>query len=85
MDSDPDPAIYGIDLQDANIKLFFLNKFFCLFHYFLKVHLLHFLRAKSQKEDANSRDYGFSYYFCSMIEGPKTYGTVKVGNFDLGR
>jgi hypothetical protein len=30
MDSDPDPAIFIIDLQDANKKIIFLNKFFCL-------------------------------------------------------
>ncbi len=28
-DADPDPAIFVIDLQDANKKLFF-KKFFCL-------------------------------------------------------
>jgi hypothetical protein len=30
MDPDPDPAIFVIDLQDANKKLIFLTKFFCL-------------------------------------------------------
>jgi hypothetical protein len=30
MDPDPDPAIFVIDLQDANKKLIF-SKFFCLF------------------------------------------------------
>jgi hypothetical protein len=29
-DADPDPAVIVNDLQDANRKLFFLNKFFCL-------------------------------------------------------
>jgi hypothetical protein len=28
-DSDPDPAIFVIDLQDANKKIIFLKKFFC--------------------------------------------------------
>ncbi len=28
---DPDPAIFAIDLQDANKKLIFLNNLFCLF------------------------------------------------------
>jgi hypothetical protein len=28
-DSDPDPAIFVIDLQGANKKLIFLKKFFC--------------------------------------------------------
>jgi hypothetical protein len=30
MDPDLDPAIFNIDLQDANKKLFFFYKFFCL-------------------------------------------------------
>jgi hypothetical protein len=42
-DADPDPAVFIIDLQDANKNLF-KNKFF------LKMHLHHFLRIKSQKE-----------------------------------
>ncbi len=29
-DADPDPAVFVIDLQDANKKLIFLKKFFCL-------------------------------------------------------
>jgi hypothetical protein len=29
-DADPDPAIFVIDLQDANKKLNFLKKSFCL-------------------------------------------------------
>jgi hypothetical protein len=29
-DSDPDPAIFVIDLQDASKKLIFLHNFFCL-------------------------------------------------------
>jgi hypothetical protein len=48
-DSDPDPAIFVIDLQDASKKLIF--------------------KIKSQKEPQNSRNQGFSYYFCMMIEG----------------
>jgi hypothetical protein len=37
---DSDPAIFVIDLQDVNKKLFFLNSFSA--YYFLKVHLHHF-------------------------------------------
>ncbi len=48
--------------QKTNFK-----KFFCI--YFLKVHLHHFLKTKSQKEVTSSRNQGFSYYFCLMIEG----------------
>jgi hypothetical protein len=42
-DLDPDPAIFVINLQDANKKLFSA-------YYFLKVHLHHFSKIKSQKE-----------------------------------
>jgi hypothetical protein len=37
--------------------------------YFLKVNLHHFSKIKSQQESQNSRNQGFSYYFCMMIEG----------------
>jgi hypothetical protein len=46
---DPDPAIFIIDLQDANKKLIFLEKSFSAY-YFLKVHFHHFSKLKSQKE-----------------------------------
>jgi hypothetical protein len=64
---DPDPAIFVIDLQDASKKLIY-NTIFSAY-YFLKVHLHHFSKIKSQKESQNSRNQGFSYYFCMMIEG----------------
>ncbi len=38
-------------------------------YYFLKVHLHHFSKIKSQKESQNIRNQGFSYYFWMMIEG----------------
>jgi hypothetical protein len=52
---DQDPAIFVIDLQDAN-KFFFLQVF--LLNYYLKVHLRH-LKKKSQ----NSRNQSFSFHF----------------------
>jgi hypothetical protein len=64
---DPDPAIFVIDLQDASKNKFFYKIFSA--YYFLKVHLHHFSKIKSQKESLNSRNQGFSYYFCMMIEG----------------
>ncbi len=67
MDPDPDTAIFVIDLQDASKKLIF-NTIFSAY-YFLKVHLHHFSKIKSQKESQNRRNQGFSYYFCLMIEG----------------
>ncbi len=60
---DPDPAIFIIDLQHAGKKLIFSA------YYFLKVHLHHFSKIKSQKESQNISNQGFSYYFCMMIEG----------------
>jgi len=45
---DPDPAIFVIDLQDANKKTKFSPKFFA--NYFLNVHLHHFSKIKSQRE-----------------------------------
>ncbi len=62
----PDPAIFVIDLQDVSKKLIFEHNFFC---YFLKLHLHHFTKIKSQKEYQNIRNQGFSYYFCIVIEG----------------
>jgi hypothetical protein len=67
MDPDPDPAIFVIDLQDAS-KNKFVNAIFSTY-YFLKLDLHHFSKIKSQKESQNSRNQGFSYYFCMMIEG----------------
>jgi hypothetical protein len=66
-DSDPDPAIFVIDLQMPAKNKFF-NEIFSAY-YFLKVQLHHFSKIKSQKESQNSRNQGFSYYFCMMIEG----------------
>jgi hypothetical protein len=48
-------------------KLIF-NTFFSAY-LFLKVHLQDFSKIKSQKAPQNSRNQGFSYYFCMMIEG----------------
>jgi hypothetical protein len=49
---DPDPAIFVIDLQDANKKINLKKKFFA--YYFLKVHTFTYIhisiKEKSQKE-----------------------------------
>ncbi len=47
-DLDPDPAIVVIKLQDANKKLLGFQSFSA--YYFLKVHLNHFSKIKTQKE-----------------------------------
>jgi hypothetical protein len=46
--TDPDPAVFASDLQDANKKLFF--KVFLLITYFLKEHKHHFSQRKSHKK-----------------------------------
>jgi hypothetical protein len=62
-DPDPDPAIFVFDLQDANKNCF---SAYC----FLKVRSNHFSKIKSHEEvKKNSRNQGFSYYFCLRIEG----------------
>jgi hypothetical protein len=47
LDSDPDPAIFVIDLQDANKKLIFNMIFFA--YYFMKLHLYHCKDKKVKK------------------------------------
>ena len=66
-DSDPDPAIFVIDLQDASKKLIF-NTIFSAY-YFLKVLLHHFSKVKRKKKVTKSSYQGFSYCFCLMIKG----------------
>ncbi len=65
---DPDPSIFTTDLQDANKKIIFLNKSFPVY-YFLKAFTHHFSKIKSRKMSQNSRNQGFPYYICLMIEG----------------
>ncbi len=67
---DPDPAIFVIHLYDGNQKLIFCLIFSA--YYFLKIHLHLFSKIRSQKESKNSRNQGFSYYFCTMIEGSRS-------------
>jgi hypothetical protein len=50
------PAIFVLDLQDANKKSFSV-------YYFLKVHLHHFLRQKVVKKSPNRGNQRFYYYF----------------------
>ncbi len=73
---DPDPAIFIIDLQDAKKNLL-KNKFFCLL--FFESTFTSFFKDKKSKKSQNSRNQGFSYCFCLMIEGsgsiPLTYGS----------
>ncbi len=72
LDLDPGSGSYYlvIDLQDASKKIIF-NTIFSAY-YFLKIHLQHFSKIKTQKESQNRRNQGFSYYFCMMIEGSRS-------------
>jgi hypothetical protein len=55
IDPDPDhPAIFVIDLQDSNKKLFFSLIFSA--YYFLKVHLHHYSKKKFITNSKNSRN-----------------------------
>ncbi len=75
MDPDPDldPGSWSCYFRHWPLrcqqKNNFLTQFFRLLRYFLKLHLHHFSKIKSQKESQNSRNQGFSYYFCMMMEG----------------
>ncbi len=60
-DADPDPAIFVIDLQDANKKLIFLTSFSA--YYFLKVHLHHFSKIKNQKDVTKQYESRFLLLF----------------------
>jgi hypothetical protein len=64
MDLDPDPSIFIIDLQDTNKKQI-LKKNFCR----LLFEGTTFTSFYKGKKSQNSRNQGFSYYFCIMIEG----------------
>jgi hypothetical protein len=52
-DADPDHAIFVIDIQDNNKKLFFQKRFSA--YYFLH----HFSKIKSQKEVTKQYNQGF--------------------------
>jgi hypothetical protein len=73
-DTDPDPAFFVIDLQDANKKQLLFKHFYA--YYCLKVHLHKFPKIKSQKESQNQ---AFSYYFCMIAEGSGS-GSIPLTN-----
>jgi hypothetical protein len=57
-ESDTDPSIFVIDLQDASKKQIFKTIFSA--YDFLKLHLHHFPKIKIQKESQNRRNQGIS-------------------------
>ncbi len=56
------------------------NTFFCLF--LLKIHLRH---KKSKRKSQNSRNQGFSYYFCLLMEGSGSIPLTNGSGFGSGR
>ncbi len=60
--------LFSSEIFKMPAKNQFFNTIFSAY-YFLKVHLHPFSKIKSQKESQNSRNQGFSYYFCMMIKG----------------
>jgi hypothetical protein len=70
MDPDPapDPAIFVIDLQDANKKIICFSNFFCLF-LFEGTFTSFFKDRKSKRSHKAVGIKFFSYYFCLMMEG----------------
>jgi hypothetical protein len=76
MDPAPDPAILVLDLQDSNKKLYFSPSFSA--YYFLKGTFISFFKDnKVIKKTQNSRNQGFSYYFCLTIAGPLPNGSER--------
>jgi hypothetical protein len=67
LDSDPDPAIFVVSLQDA---LLFEGTFFKY--------------KKVKKKPQNSRNQGFSYFFCMMIEVFRS-GSIPLTNGSVSR
>jgi hypothetical protein len=65
---DPDHAIFVIGLKVANKKLIIFTNFFCLI-LFEGTFTSFFKDKKSKRVTKNSRNQGFSYYFCMMMEG----------------
>ncbi len=65
-DPDPDPAIFIIDLQDANKKLV-EKKFFCLLLF--KGTFTSFVKDKKSKRSHKAVGIKvFSYYFCLDLD-----------------
>ncbi len=80
MDPDPDPGscFFRHWPSRCQQKTIFVQTFFLLITVRRYIYII-FQIWKSQKESQNSRNQGFSYYFCMMTEGsgsiPKTNGS----------
>jgi hypothetical protein len=80
-DADPDPAIFVLDLQDANKKLILKQVFLLITFDGTCTIVHHFSKIKSQKR---SRNQGFSYYFCLVIEGSGSIALTTGSRFGSG-
>jgi hypothetical protein len=69
-DPDPDSCSFGNDLQDAK-KI--LKNFEFFFFFLFEGTFTSFFKDTSHKKSHNSRNNGFSFYFCLMMEG---FGSV---------
>jgi hypothetical protein len=58
---DRDPAIFVIDIQDANRKLNKKKSFYA--YYFLKLHLRNFSKIKSPKDVTKQQESRFFFLF----------------------
>ncbi len=67
-DQDSDPAIFVIHKKKILLS-------FCLIPTFWRYIYIIFQRQKVKKKSQNSKNQGFSFYFCLMTEGSKS-GTV---------
>jgi hypothetical protein len=69
MDPDSHPAIFVIDLPRRQQKLIFFKSFPAYYLVLFEGTFTSFFKEKKgQKKSQNSRNQGFSYYFCLMIE-----------------
>jgi hypothetical protein len=76
-DTDPDPSIFITD-QDANKKL--IKKKVFLYITFLRYF---YIISKIQSQKENSKNQGFSYYICLMIEGSGSGSRAGSGSIPL--
>ena len=80
MDPDPDPAIFVNALQDSIKKLIFNTNFSA--YYFLKVHLHHFSKIKSQKESQNLKESRFVLLFLHDDSRIRIQSRIRIHIFD---
>jgi hypothetical protein len=73
-DSDPDSAIFIIDLQDDNETLIFLNKFFCILLF--EGTFTSFFKDKKPKRSHETEE--ISYYFLLFLLNGRRSGSRRL-------